>query len=114
MGLKNTEPVSPSCPTLEVHIERIVLHGYSPGDTHRLGEVLEAELSRLVQNRGIDRSAVNNRSIERIDGGSIKLASPPKIDTLGVKLAGNVHQLLAPVPGKMPTRIQANPHGGKR
>lgn len=114
MGLKGKEPTSPPHPTLEVHIEQVVLHGYSPADTHRLGETVQAELSRLVQKLGIDHSAVNNLSIERLDGGSLKSTSQPKIEALGAKLAGSVHQLLAPSAASAPPQVQAKPDGAKR
>ena len=113
MGLKGNEPMSPPHPTLEVHIEQIVFHGYSPADTHRLGETVQAELSRLVQRLGIDHSAVNNLSIERLDGGSLKKTSQPQIEALGVKLAGSVHQLLAPSVANASPRVHAKPDGAK-
>ena len=58
MGLKRGHPQSSLAGAIEVHIEQIVLHGYAPGDTHRLGEALQAELTRLVQKHGVNSSGM--------------------------------------------------------
>jgi hypothetical protein len=114
MDMKSKEPTSSSHPALEVRIERVVLSGCSPADTHRLEEVLQAELTQLIQGRGINRSAVDNLSIERLDGGSLKAESSPNINALGAKVAANLHQILASAPATRPTQMPPKTNGAKR
>ena len=37
---------------IELHIEELVLHGFEPGDRHRIGEAIERELARLFAEQG--------------------------------------------------------------
>ena len=79
-----------------MHIEQIVLHGYAPGDTRRLGEALQAELTRLVQKHGVNSSGMENLSLQTLDGGRLKAAERPSTEALGARLAQRIHQVIAP------------------
>jgi hypothetical protein len=35
-------------PSINLHIEELVLHGFAPGDRHRISEAVEQELTRLI------------------------------------------------------------------
>lgn len=114
MGLKDKEPMPLPRPTLEVHIDRLVLHSYSPVDTHRLGEAVQTELFKLVEKLGFDYSAVNAFSIERLDGGLLKITSQPKIEALGAQLANCVHQVLISSAVKGSSQVREKSDGAKR
>ena len=114
MGIKRKEQMSPSLPMFEVHIEQVVLHGYSFADAHRLGETIQAKLSKLLQTSSFDHSTINDLSIERLDGGLIRNTAQPKIEVLGARLAGSVHQLLAPSTLHVVPHVQAKSDRAKR
>lgn len=112
MGLKSSNPASSSPGTIEVHIEQIVLHGYSPADTHRLGEALQAELTRLVQKQGVNGSGMGNLSLQTLDGGRLKAAENPSTEMLGARLAHSIHQVLAPA-AATPARGKGKARGAR-
>ena len=39
--------------SIELHIEELLLHSFSPGDQYHIGEAVEQELSRLLADRGV-------------------------------------------------------------
>ena len=112
MGLKRGHPPSPSAGAIEVHIEQIVLHGYAPGDTRRLGEALQAELTRLVQKHGVNGSGMENLSLQTLDGGRLKAAEKPSTEALGARLAHSIHQVIAPG-AATPAQGRGKPGGGR-
>lgn len=111
MGLKRGHPQSSSAGAIEVHIEQIVLHGYAPGDTHRLGEALQAELTRLVQKHGVNSSGMGNLSLQTLDG-RLKAAERPSTEALGARLAQRIHQVIAPAPAT-PAQGNGKPRGAR-
>ena len=42
-----------SKPSVEVHIDELVLHGFAPGDRRGIGDAVERELARLLAARGL-------------------------------------------------------------
>lgn len=56
---------------IELHIEELVLHGFSPHDRARIGDALEAALA--TQLAAIDYTASRDASCHRIDAGSVAL-----------------------------------------
>lgn len=40
-------------PSIELRIEELILHGFSPGDHHRIGAAVERELGHLLSERGL-------------------------------------------------------------
>lgn len=41
---------------IELHIEKLVLHGFAPGAHSRIGEAVQQELTRLFLEQGVPRS----------------------------------------------------------
>ncbi len=83
-----TQPRKPSAfrlqpfASLEVHIEELVLHGFSPADRLRIGAALERELARLLAERGLPEGLPGGAQVEAIDAGSFvrgPLATPVSI-----------------------------------
>ena len=38
---------------IDLHIDKLVLYGFSPGDRYRIGDSVETELVRLLTEQGI-------------------------------------------------------------
>lgn len=78
-------------PRVELHIEELVLEGFSPGDRYRIGAAVEAELARLLEERGVPGSLKSGREIEGINGGSFEVAPGSRAETVGSQVAKAVY-----------------------
>ncbi len=78
-------------PSVKLHIEELVLHGFSPHDRHNIGEAVERELQRLLFASPILAGTVQDQNIERMDGGSFRLSSSAPAGTVGAQIASVVH-----------------------
>jgi hypothetical protein len=72
---------------INLHIEELVLHGFAPGDRHRIGDAVERELRRLLIEQGVPASLTREGSSDRIDAGSFDFAPGTKAETIGVHVA---------------------------
>lgn len=78
-------------PSIEVHIEELVLHGFAPGDRHGIGEVVEQELTRLLAERGVSPEFAKQNTVENLDGGSFQVSAGSKAETIGCQVAQAIH-----------------------
>ncbi len=86
------KPLKPSTPrTIELHIEELVLHGFSPGDRYRIGEALQRELTRLFAEQGIPSSLTQGGTVALIDGGTFNLTQGARADAIGTQVAQSVY-----------------------
>jgi len=76
---------------IELHIEELVLHGFSPGDRYRIGEAVEQELTRLLADRGVPQSLAEGGEIASVDGGAFEVAPGARAEVVGVEVAKAVH-----------------------
>ncbi len=81
-------------PTIGIRIEELVLHGFPPGDRHRIGDAVEQELARLLGSQGVPLHASSGREIEEIDAGSISLAAGAHTRAIGGQIAAAVYGAL--------------------
>lgn len=63
---------------LEIHIDELVLHGFSPGDRYPIADAVERELTRLFIQEGLPPSLAHAAEIARIDGGAFRVAAVGK------------------------------------
>lgn len=70
---------------IEVHIEELVLHGFAPADRHRIAEVVEQELARLLR-EGMAVSSAHAR-LDRIDVGAFQVKAGAKAQATGALIA---------------------------
>ena len=75
---------------IELHIEELVLHGFSPRERYAIGEAVQRELTRLFTEQGIHPSLWQGR-IARLDGGSIQVKQDTKADAIGKQVAQSVY-----------------------
>jgi hypothetical protein len=76
---------------VELHIEELVLHGFSPGDRYRVGEAVEQELTRLLADRGVPQSLEGGGEIGHVDGGAIEVAPDSRAQVVGAQVAKAVY-----------------------
>jgi hypothetical protein len=94
MGMR-TPGMSPF-PAVELHIEELVLHGFSPGDRFGIGDAIQQELERLITEQGLPGLPAESASIQRLDGGSLKMRAGARPQSIGAQLAQRVHHQLSP------------------
>jgi len=76
---------------IELNIEELVLHGFSPGDRHHIGEAVERELTRLLADRGVPQSLEHGGEIEHVDGGAFEVAPDSRAQVVGAQVAKAVY-----------------------
>ncbi len=71
--------------TIELNIEELVLHGFSPHDAFRIGQAVERELSRLFRERGFvpDLQGAAALQISSLDLGTFNLAENAPAGAIG-------------------------------
>ena len=76
---------------IELNIEELVLHGFSPGDRHRIGEAVEQELTRLLADRGVPQSLAQGGEVASVDGGAFEVAPGARAQVVGAQVAKAVY-----------------------
>ena len=76
---------------IELHIEELVLHGFSPGDRYRIAEGVEQELTRLLADRGVPQSLERGGEIANMDGGAFEIAQGSRAEAIGAQVAKAVY-----------------------
>lgn len=83
-------------PAVELHIEKLVLHGFAPCDRHRIGAAVEAELTRMIAEQGVPASLANGGEIALLDAGSFEVAKDSTTKTIGGQVARALYGGLTP------------------
>jgi len=76
---------------IELNIEELVLHGFSPGDRHHIGDAVERELTRLLADQGVPQSLERGREIAHVDGGAFEVAPDSRAGVVGAQVAKAVY-----------------------
>lgn len=77
-------------PNIELHIEELVLHGFAPGDRHAIARAVEAEVARLIRERGLPSVGGDDISVARLDGGSFQVEPSAGPAAIGGQIAQGV------------------------
>jgi hypothetical protein len=80
-----------------IEIDELVLHGFPPGERYRIGEAVQAELTRILGERGLP-GAWTEGSASRLDGGAFNVVSGMPAATIGAGAAEAVYQTLSAFP----------------
>jgi len=79
---------------IELHIEELVLHGFSHGDRDAIGEAIQGELARLFAEQGAHPTLHHSRDVEKVDGGSFTVRAGAKAATIGTQVGQMVYNSL--------------------
>lgn len=82
-------------PSLELHIERLVLHGVAPRDRDLVGAALQAELGRLLTERGIPAGLSRGGALDRLRIDPRSLAAGASAEVMGVQIAQAIYRGLS-------------------
>ena len=80
---------------VELHVEALVLHGFSPGDRHRIGAAFRSELARLLAEQGAPRAVDGGFDAPRLDGGSFQMTPHATPRAVGADVARAVYRGLS-------------------
>ena len=72
---------------IHLHIEELVLHGFAPGDRHRIGDAVQQELARLLTNTETPTSLAKSADIAQLSGGSFQISAAARPETTGAQVA---------------------------
>lgn len=89
---RDSVPRAPSA--IELHIDELVLHGFSASDRFVIGDAVQKELLRLFGEHGWAAFPRRQSAIERLDAGSFKVVPGAQAHTLGTQLAQSLHRRL--------------------
>jgi len=81
-------------PNIELHIEELVLHGFSPHGRHAIADAVRDQLAARLAERGMNAAGAEDVSIERLDAGTIAL--PPGPAAAGRALGNAIHSTVGP------------------
>ncbi len=77
--------------TIEVNIDELALHGFSPTERYQIAAELQIELTRLFTEKGLPSSFKNNGSIEQLNAGSFQLQNNNRRGSAGSQIAASVY-----------------------
>jgi hypothetical protein len=81
-------------PTVTLQIDRLVLRDIDPGRRAVLATSLESELTQLLSAPGVLAALAPGRSVDRSDGGTIRLGGAARPTDLGAAIARAVHRAI--------------------
>ena len=79
-------------PTIELHIEELVLHGFARRDRETVGHALEDELTRLLREQGVPAAWLGGGEIDQINVGQINLPRGLRGAAVGVQVAQRIYR----------------------
>jgi hypothetical protein len=91
---------------IELHIEELVLHGFSPNDRHDIGEAVQRELTRLFAEQGVHASLRRGSEAERVDGGTFNVKPGARAEGIGRRVGQAVYSGLQQEQRAMPRTIE--------
>jgi hypothetical protein len=79
---------------IELHIEKLVLHGFATKDRTAIGEAVQHELHRLLVEQGIRGSPRQNCALAQLEGGAFTMQPDASAQTIGTQIAQSVFKSL--------------------
>jgi len=94
--MKRARPNGINPKSVELHIDELVLHGFSPGDRYAIAEAVENELSQLFAEQfatqGVPPCFAQNSEPARVDVGAFNVAPGSNGNSIGNQIARSVHR----------------------
>lgn len=78
-------------PTIELHIDELVLHGFSEHNQAQLVEAIEHEIIRVLQDRGLPAGLSADAAIGRLNAGTFTLQVDAKTEIVGQNIANSIY-----------------------
>ena len=78
--------------TIEVYIDKLVLHGFSPHQRHDIAAAVQVELTRLFAEVGIPHGLQSKSNIPVMNAANFSMNKNFKGKTIGNKIANSVYK----------------------
>ena len=78
-------------PSVELHIEELVLHGFDPANRYAIGEAVKRELTRLFTEQGAPTAITQDGEIVQVDIGAFEMSAGFNAETIGIQLAKAIY-----------------------
>jgi hypothetical protein len=77
---------------VHLHIDTLVLHGFSPGAAHQIGDAIQQELTRLIVAHGAPPAALRQAGEPaHLDAGRVSISAGMGPAAVGAQIAGAVY-----------------------
>ena len=76
---------------LEIHIDQLVLHGFSHADRYPVADAVHQELSRLFAGHPMPSRLAQSMTIGRIDGGTFNVEAARPRESTGANVARAIY-----------------------
>jgi hypothetical protein len=97
MGKKNMRPTTPDPqPSVHVHIDELVLHGFAPADRYRIAAAVQVELTRLFAEQGVSSALRQGGEASRLKAQAISVTPTMTAGAIGTQVARSVYGSLSP------------------
>lgn len=83
------KPAAAAPRSIEVHVEELVLHGFSQADRRPIADAVERELASLLAREGLP--AEQSFEIERVNGGTFRVGEKQPGASAGKGVAGAIY-----------------------
>jgi hypothetical protein len=91
---------APAAPSVELHVESLVLAGFRPEDRHRIGAALQGELARLLAERGVPPGLDGGVDAAVLRAAAVDLPRDAHPAAVGARLARSVYGALGGAGGR--------------
>ncbi len=82
-------------PSIELHIDELILHGFLPGDRDRIGAAVQHELVRLLSEQGLPATLLQGGERPSLEGGSFELRPQARPEAVGTQVARSIFRGLS-------------------
>jgi hypothetical protein len=78
--------------TIELHIEELVLHGFENYNAQHIGEAVQCEISRLLQEQGLPSALAHTIDVEHLNAGRFSMQPESKAKSIGSNIGYSVYK----------------------
>lgn len=78
-------------PNIQLHIEALILHGFSATDRYRIVEIVQNELTQLLASQGVPPALAQGGTIPSLDGGEFEFTQDMSIQSIGAQIAQSIY-----------------------
>jgi hypothetical protein len=84
-------PQASAAPSVRVHIEELVLHGFPANSRYSIGDATQQELTRLLTERGVPQRMSEAGETARVNAGSFQVKQDARPNVIGALVANAVY-----------------------
>ena len=85
-------PTGPRPGSIELHIDELVLYGFSPHDRHAIGDAVARELTRLLAQPEAMNIFGEGRDPGHLDDGAVSILAGSRGDAIGRSVGGAIYR----------------------